>query len=230
VDKICGPGNAYVAEAKRQVFGDVGIDSIAGPSDVLIIADASADPQHIAADMLAQCEHGEDSTAVLVTDSAELAENVRLELEAQLTGSPREPVSREAFRRGGMAILVDNIAQAFDISDELAPEHLEIHLETHSDDPWQYLDKVKNAGAVFLGKHTPTALGDYYAGTNHTLPTYGAARFASPLSVDDFVKKSSFAYYSEDAMREAAADVARFAREERLDAHARSVLQRLEQC
>jgi histidinol dehydrogenase len=223
VDKICGPGNAYVAEAKRQVFGDVGIDSIAGPSDVLIIADATADPKHIAADMLAQCEHGGDSIAILVTDSAELANKVCAELDAQLAGLPREDIAREALRQNSMAILADNIAQTFEISNTIAPEHLEIHL----DNPMQHLGRVKNAGAVFLGKHTPAALGDYYAGPNHTLPTYGAARFASPLSVDDFTKKSSFAFYSEDAMHDAAGDVARFAREEGFEAHARSALARL---
>ncbi|MCL2699696.1 MAG: histidinol dehydrogenase [Defluviitaleaceae bacterium] len=220
VDKITGPGNAYVAEAKRQVFGTVGIDMIAGPSDILVIADAEADHVHVAADMLSQCEHGEDSAAILITDCAELAQKTGAEIEAQLAALPREKIAREAVNNNSRIIIADSISQAFEISNELAPEHLEIFL----DDPFMYLDKVKNAGSVFLGKNTPEALGDYYAGPNHTLPTSGTARFFSPLSVDDFVKKSSFTYYSDEALRSAGSDIARFAEKEGLTAHARSVL------
>ena len=223
VDKITGPGNAYVAEAKRQVFGIVGIDMIAGPSDILIIADERADPSLVAADMLSQCEHGEDSAAVLLTDSSGLAGRVSSEIEAQLPSLPRERLARKSVDDHGRIIVADSIIQAFEISNEMAPEHLEIFL----DEPFAYLDLVKNAGSVFLGKNTPEALGDYYAGPNHTLPTSGTSRFSSPLSVDDFVKKSSFAYYTAGATRKAGADVVGFAEKEGLAAHAKSVSARL---
>jgi len=223
VDKITGPGNAYVAEAKRQLFGVVGVDMVAGPSDILIIADDNADPALVAADMLSQCEHGPDSTAVLVTASARLADRVSQEVEAQLSTLPREQIAREAVDGGSMIIISDSIQHAFEIANELAPEHLEIFL----DDPFTWLDSVKNAGSVFLGKNTPEALGDYYAGPNHTLPTSGTARFFSPLSVDDFIKKSSFTYYPADALRLAGDDVVRFAEAEGLRAHALSVSKRL---
>jgi len=219
VDKITGPGNAYVAEAKRQVFGVVGIDMIAGPSDVLVIADSKADPVPVAADMLAQCEHGEDSTAILVTDCAELAGKVSAEIDRQLTTLPRGKTARAAIDNNGIIIIAESIGQAFEISNELAPEHLEVFL----DDPFEYLEKVKNAGSVFLGKNTPEALGDYYAGPNHTLPTSGTARFFSPLSVDDFIKKTSFTYYTDGALRRAGEDIVRFAEKDGLTAHARSV-------
>ena len=225
VDKITGPGNAYVAEAKRQVFGVTGIDMIAGPSDILVIADEKADPALVAADMLSQCEHGVDSPAVLITTSEELAEKVCAELEAQLGKLPREEMARKAVEDHGKIIIADSLEQAFEISNELAPEHLEILL----DDPFKYLGKVKNAGSVFLGKNTPEALCDYYAGPNHTLPTSGTARFSSPLSVDDFVKKSSYAYYSEEALQKAGNDVIYFAEKEGLTAHARSVAKRIKQ-
>ena len=223
VDKITGPGNAYVAEAKRQVFGIVGIDMIAGPSDILVIADVNADPSLVAADMLSQCEHGEDSAAVLVTDCAGLAAKTAAEIEAQLLTLPRGGTARAAIDKHGKIIIADSIEEAFEISNELAPEHLEILL----DEPFAYLGRVKNAGSVFLGRHTPEAVGDYYAGPNHTLPTMGTARFSGPLSVDDFVKKSSFTYYSQELLTGAADDIIRFAESEGLTAHALSVSKRL---
>jgi len=223
VDKITGPGNAYVAEAKRQVFGIVGIDMIAGPSDILIIADSSADPALIAADMLSQCEHGPDSPAVLVTNNKALATKVSKEIELQMSALPRKDIARMAIDTQSMIIIVKSIDEAFEISNLLAPEHLEIML----DDPFSYIDEVKNAGSVFLGKYSPEPLGDYYAGPNHTLPTSGTARFSSPLSVDDFTKKTSYIYYTEEAFRLASADVIKFAEEEGLKAHALSVSKRI---
>ena len=223
VDKITGPGNAYVAEAKRQVFGIVGIDMIAGPSDVLIIADETADPIHVAADILSQSEHGSDSPAVLVTNSTALSDKVAMEIEVQLSKLPRADMARKAVDELGLIVVTKSLEEAFEISNIIAPEHLEILL----DEPFNYLDKVKNAGAVFLGKHTTVALGDYYAGPNHTLPTSGTARFSSPLSVDDFIKKTSYAYYSKEALHAASGDVIRFAKEEGLDGHALSVSKRL---
>ena len=223
VDKITGPGNAYVAEAKREVFGVVGIDIIAGPSDITVIADKNADPELVAADMLSQCEHGEDSAAMLITDSEDLANEVSMRIEVQLTKLPREKIARESVERNGRIIIADSLEQAFEISNGLAPEHLEIFL----DDPFAYLDKVINAGSVFLGKNAPEALGDYYAGPNHTLPTSGTARFSSPLSVDDFIKKSSFTFYTEEALQNAGNDIVSFAKKEGLTAHAQSVLKRL---
>ena len=224
VEKITGPGNAYVAEAKRQVFGVVGIDMIAGPSDILVIADENADPALVAADMLSQCEHGEDSAAVLVTDSAALARLVEARIEEQVETLPRCKIAREAIEANGKIIIADSLKQAFEISNEIAPEHLEIFL----DDPLQYLDRAQNAGSVFLGGNTPEALGDYFAGPNHTLPTSGTARFSSPLSVDDFIKKSSFTYYTRDALRFVSGDVAHFAQQEGFEAHARSITKRFE--
>jgi len=223
VDKITGPGNVYVTEAKRQVFGAVGIDMIAGPSDIMIIADKTANPTHIAADMLSQCEHGIDSPAILITDSMTLAKRVRIEMEMQLSVLPREDIAREAVEKHGAIVVVDTIDEAFEISNERAPEHLEILL----DEPFTCIDKIRNAGSVFLGKYSPEALGDYYAGPNHTLPTSGTARFSSPLSVDDFVKKTSYTYYSQKALRAVGADVIRFAEEEGLAAHALSISKRL---
>ena len=224
VDKITGPGNAYVAEAKRQVFGVVGIDMIAGPSDILVIADGGADPALVAADMLSQCEHGADSPAVLVTDSQELAVKVSAEIELQVNALPRKVIAREAIDRHGKIIIAESLDEAFAISNELAPEHLEIFL----DDPMEHLDKVKNAGSVFLGKNAPEALGDYYAGPNHTLPTSGTARFSSPLSVVDFVKTTQYTYYTNEALRRDGDDVIRFAENEGLAAHAASVRRRIE--
>jgi len=223
VDKITGPGNAYVAEAKRQVFGAAGIDMIAGPSDILVIADAKADPILVAADMLSQCEHGEDSSATLITNSEELAEKVSIEIEEQLAALPRGKTARAAVDNYGRIIIVESLEKAFEIANDIAPEHLEIFL----DEPFKYLEKVKNAGSVFLGRNTPEALGDYYAGPNHTLPTSGTSRFSSPLSVDDFVKKSSFTYYTDEALYNAGSDIVRFAEKEGLTAHALSVSKRV---
>jgi len=223
VDKIVGAGNAFVAEAKRQVFGVVGIDLIAGPSDILVIADDNAAPALVAADMLSQCEHGADSIAVLVTNSAVLAEKVSYEIETQLATLPRECIARESIDRNGRIIVAETLSRAFEIANELAPEHLEIFLR----EPFNYLGLVKNAGSVFLGSNTPEALGDYYAGPNNTIPTSGTARFSSPLSVDDFVKKSSFTYYTQDALDKAGDDIVRFAEAEGLAAHALSVSKRI---
>jgi len=224
VDKITGPGNSYVAEAKRQVFGIVGIDMIAGPSDILVIADSSTDPVLVAADMLSQCEHGSDSPAILVTNSKALAEKVSREIESQLKELPREEIARKAVDEHGIIIITKSINESFDISNDIAPEHLEIML----DEPFNYLDKVINAGSVFLGKYSPEPLGDYYAGPNHTLPTSGTCRFSSPLSVEDFTKKTQYLYYSHDALQEAGSDIVRFAEEEGLRAHALSISKRMD--
>ena len=225
VDKIVGPGNAYVAEAKRQVFGAVGIDMIAGPSDVLVIADKSANPALVAADMLAQAEHDVLARAVLVTDSCELAQNVDAELERQCAKLPRAEIAGESIVENGLVIIAESIAQAVDIANKIAPEHLELCV----DNAFEYLPQVKNAGSVFLGKNTPEALGDYFAGPNHTLPTLGMARFSSPLSVDDFIKKTQFTFYSPGALKSVGDDVVSFAKKEGLDGHALSVSKRLEE-
>lgn len=222
VDKIVGPGNAFVAEAKRQVFGKVGIDMIAGPSDILVIADGGSDARQIAADLLSQAEHDQNACAVLVTNSRPLAEAVAAELEKQLAVLPRRETARASLERSGKIILVRDILEAIRIANALAPEHLELCV----DDPFAWLDQVKNAGSIFLGRSTPEAVGDYFGGTNHTLPTYGTARFSSPLSVEDFVKKSQFVYYSDAALAEAAPKIAAFARQEGLEGHARSALAR----
>lgn len=225
VDKIAGPGNAFVAEAKRQVFGKVGIDMIAGPSDILVIADGNSDARHVAADLLSQAEHDRNACAVLVTDSALLAGSVAKEIEAQLASLPRQEIARASIESAGKIILTKDIPEAVRIANALAPEHMELCL----DNPFDYLNEVKNAGSIFLGRNTTEALGDYFAGTNHTLPTYGTARFSSPLSVEDFVKKSQFIYYSDAAMSEASPKVAAFARLESLEGHARSPLSRIDQ-
>ena len=222
VDKIVGPGRDFVAEAKRQVYGIVGIDMIAGPSEILVIADGSADPGHVAADMLSQAEHDTNASAVLVTTSEPLAAAAAAELDKQLAALPRAEIAGASIESFGKIILVDSIDAAIEISNRLAPEHLEICV----DNPFDYLDRVKNAGSIFLGKNCPEALGDYFAGPNHTLPTLGTARFSSPLSVDDFVKRSSFTYYTKDALRAVADDIAIFAEKEGLAGHARSVLSR----
>jgi len=224
VDKITGPGNAYVAEAKRQVFGIVGIDMIAGPSDVLIIADASADPELIAVDMLSQSEHGPDSSAILVTNSKVMASKVSQEIELLISKLPRKDIARKAIDVYGKIIITKSIDDAFEISNMIAPEHLGIYL----DEPFNHIDKVINAGSVFLGKYTPVALGDYYAGPNHTLPTSGTSRFSSPLSVEDFTKRTSYTYYSKEAVKAVSEDVIRFAEEEDLRAHALSVEKRIQ--
>lgn len=224
VDKIVGPGNAFVAEAKRQVFGMVAIDMIAGPSEILVVADGSSNPAHVAADMLSQAEHDKLASAVLVTDSEALARAVSAELERQLPQLPRADIARASIDNGGKIIVADSLAAGIDIANEIAPEHLELMV----DDPFAYLDAVKNAGSIFLGRSCPEALGDYLAGPNHTLPTSGTARFSSPLSVDDFVKKSQFTYYTADALSNVAEDIARFAGKEGLQGHGRSVMIRKE--
>jgi histidinol dehydrogenase len=224
VDKIVGPGNAYVAEAKRQVYGVVGIDMIAGPSDVTIIADGSCNTAHVAADMLAQAEHDALATAILITDSPHVAFGVMQELERQLNLLPRQEIARTSIETRGRIIIADSIGRAVDIANAIAPEHLELCIN----DAFECLEAVKNAGSVFLGRNTPEALGDYLAGPNHTLPTLGTARFSSPLSVDDFIKKTQFTFFPRTALREVGSDVALFAEREGLSAHARSVTMRLD--
>ena len=222
VDKIVGPGNAFVAEAKKQVFGLVDIDMIAGPSEILVIADGTCDPKTVAADMLSQAEHDRMASAVLVTNSRKLAEETSAEIERQLELLPREEIARPSIENNGKIIIAESILQAIEIANEIAPEHLEVCV----DNPFDYLDRIKNAGSIFLGKNCPEALGDYFAGPNHTLPTSGTARFSSPLSVDDFVKKSAFTYYTGDALSKVCDDIARFAEQEGLSGHARSALVR----
>ena len=224
VDKIVGPGNAYVAEAKKRVFGQVGIDLIAGPSEVLVIADKGADARIVAADMLSQAEHDKMATAVLITTDQFVAERTAEQLEVQLANLPREEIARESIEVNGKIIIVDSIDEAIDLANELAPEHLELFL----DDAEAYADKIRNAGSVFVGKNCPEALGDYFAGPNHTLPTSGTARFASPLTVDDFVKTMSLTYYEPEALEYAKDKVALLARQEGLEGHARSILSRFE--
>lgn len=224
VDKIIGPGNAFVAEAKRQVYGAVSIDMIAGPSEILIIADGKTDPRCAAADLLSQAEHDRLASAVLITDSIELALAVQRQLETQLTQLEREEIARASIENNGKIIVADSIETAIEISNAIAPEHLELCV----DDPFDYLDRIRHAGSVFMGRNCPEALGDYMAGPNHTLPTGGMARFSSPLSVDDFVKKYQYTYYTKDALSRVADDVAYFARKEGLTAHARSALIRME--
>ncbi len=225
VDKIVGPGGAFVSEAKRQVYGQVSIDMIAGPSEILVVADAGSDARCVAADLLSQAEHDRMASAVLVTDSPALAKAVQREIETQLAALPRQDIARESIEKNGKIILTADIPAAIQIANALAPEHLELCVDA----PFDYLDAVKNAGSVFLGRSCPEALGDYFAGVNHTLPTSGTARFSSPLSVGDFVHKMQFTYYTEDALRAVSADVAAFARAEKLDGHARSVLVRTEE-
>lgn len=224
VDKIVGPGNQYVAEAKRQVFGRVAIDMIAGPSEILIIADKSANPRYLAADLLSQAEHDRLATAVLITDCADLAKSVAEEVEIQLEKLPRVEIARASIERNGKIIVAESVMQALEISNEIAPEHLEIC----TDDPFDLLSEVKNAGSIFLGHNCPEPLGDYFAGPNHTLPTSGTAKFSSPLSVDDFVKKSQFTYFTDKAFAEVAEKVAAFAESEGFGAHARSAKIRIE--
>lgn len=225
VDKIVGPGNAFVAEAKKQVFGAVSIDMIAGPSEILVIADGQTNPRWCAADLLAQAEHDTMASAVLITDSMALARAVQAEIERQLPELERSEIARAAIENNGKIIVADTLAKAVEIANAIAPEHLELCVDA----PFDYLDGIRHAGSVFLGRHCPEALGDYFAGPNHTLPTSGTARFSSPLSVDDFVKKSQYIYYTRDALRKAAPDVAGFARQEGLTGHARSVLCRTEE-
>lgn len=225
VDKIVGPGNAFVAEAKRQVYGQVAIDMIAGPSEILIVSDGKTNPRHAAADLLSQAEHDKLASAVLVTDSMELAKAVQAELEIQIPRLERAEIARASIDNNGKIIVADNLNKAIEIANEIAPEHLELCVEQ----PFDYLSKVRHAGSVFLGRNCPEALGDYLAGPNHTLPTSGTARFSSPLSVDDFVKKMQYTYYTRDALAAVADNVARFARAEGLTGHARSALIRTEE-
>ena len=224
VDKIVGPGNAFVAEAKKQVFGKVSIDMIAGPSEIMVIADKSANAKHVAADLLSQAEHDKMASAVLVTDSLEFANAVSSQLEIQIDKLERKEIARASIDDNGKIFVADSIEKAIEIANAIAPEHLEICL----DEPMKYLDKIKHAGSVFLGKNCPEALGDYFAGTNHTLPTSGTARFSSPLSVDDFIKKTQYIYYDKDALKEVANDVKYFAEKEGLTAHAKSATVRFE--
>ncbi|MFA6867466.1 MAG: histidinol dehydrogenase [Clostridia bacterium] len=222
VDKIVGPGNIFVALAKKQVFGNVGIDMVAGPSEILVVADNTAKAKNVAADLLSQAEHDKLATAVLITDSKVLANEVALEIEKQLEKLPRKNIAKESIDNNGKIIVVDNLDKGIEIANEIAPEHLELCVAN----PFDYLDKVINAGSIFLGMYTPEALGDYYAGPNHTLPTSGSAKFSSPLSVDDFIKKSSYIYYTEKEINKISRDVVEFANREGLQAHGKSILVR----
>ena len=224
VDKIVGPGNVFVAEAKRQVFGTVAIDMIAGPSEILVIADGTCNPKYVAADMLSQAEHDKNASAVLVTDSIDLAKAVSAELEVQIPQLSRAEIARVSVDNNGKIIVVDDLNKAIEMSNAIAPEHLEVCV----DRPFDLLPLIRNAGSVFLGKNCPEALGDYFAGPNHTLPTSGTARFSSPLSVDDFVKKSSFMSYSQQALEAVYEKIDAFAQKEGLQAHGKSVTVRFE--
>ncbi len=224
VYKIVGPGNTFVATAKRQVFGEVDIDMIAGPSEILVLADGTCNPAFVAADLLSQAEHDKMASAVLVTDSMELATAVREELEKQIPLLPRQEIARKSIDDNGKIIVADNLDVAVDVANEIAPEHLEVCV----DEPFRYLDAIKNAGSIFLGKYCPEALGDYFAGPNHTLPTSGTAKFSSPLSVDDFVKKTQFSYYTQEALEKVADKIDMFANKEGLHAHGKSVTCRFE--
>ena len=222
VYKIVGPGNIFVAMAKKMVFGEVAIDMVAGPSEVLIISDDSSDPAHIAADLLSQAEHDKLAACILVTTSEELAKSVAIEIESQLAELPRQEIARKSINNNGKIIIAKSIEEAILISNEIAPEHLELAVM----DPFALLSKIKNAGSIFLGHNTPEPLGDYLAGPNHTIPTSGTAKFASPLSVDDFIKKSSVIYYSKEALEKVKDKVILFAESEGLTAHANSVRKR----
>ena len=224
VDKIVGPGNAFVAEAKKQVYGQVSIDMIAGPSEILIVADGKSNPRHVAADLLSQAEHDKLASAVLVTDSYELAQDVSREIEKQIPLLERREIARASIDSNGKIIVADDLMKAIDISNEIAPEHLELCV----DNPFDYLDAIRHAGSIFMGRNCPEALGDYLAGPNHTLPTGGTARFSSPLSVDDFVKKTQYTYFTADALAKVADKVALFATKEGLTAHAKSATVRTE--
>ena len=224
VDKIVGPGNVFVATSKRMVFGKVAIDMVAGPSEILVVADGKCNPAFVAADLLSQAEHDKLASAVLVTDSKELADKVSAQLEKQIPELERSEIARTSIDNNGKIIIVSDIAEAISISNDYAPEHLELCL----DEPMKWLPMVQNAGSVFLGRFCPEALGDYFAGPNHTLPTSGTARFASPLGVDDFVKRSSYIYYTEDALSKDGRCIVDFAEREGLSAHGRSVSIRME--
>ena len=225
VDKIVGPGNAFVAEAKKQVFGVVSIDMIAGPSEIMVIADEKSNPAHVAADLLSQAEHDKMASSVLVTNSMDLAEQVSVELERQIPLLERAEIARASIDNNGKIIVADNFDEVIEIANEIAPEHLELCV----DEPFTYLEKIRHAGSVFLGRNCPEALGDYFAGPNHTLPTSGTAKFSSPLSVDDFIKKTQYIYYTKEALDAVAEDVAYFATQEGLTAHAKSASIRTEE-
>lgn len=225
VDKIVGPGNAFVAEAKKQVYGKVSIDMIAGPSEILVVADGKSNPRYVAADLLSQAEHDILASAVLVTDSMELAVAVQKELEVQIPMLERAEIARKSIDANGKIIVADTLDAAIEISNEIAPEHLELCV----DNPFDYLDAIRHAGSIFMGRNCPEALGDYLAGANHTLPTSGTAKFSSPLSVDDFVKKTQYTYYTYDALKKVADDVSFFAQKEGLTAHAKSATIRIEE-
>ena len=224
VDKIVGPGNAFVAEAKKQVYGKVSIDMIAGPSEILIVSDDKTDPKHVAADLLSQAEHDKMASAVLVTDSLDYASKVQQELELQIPQLERKEIARASIDNNGKIIVAENLMAAIEIANEIAPEHLELCV----DEPFAYLDSIRHAGSIFMGRNCPEALGDYMAGPNHTLPTSGTARFSSPLSVDDFIKKTQYTYFTGDALSGLAEDIAYFARQEGLTGHAKSAVIRLE--
>lgn len=224
VDKIVGPGNMYVAEAKRQVFGQVSIDMIAGPSEILIISDDKSRADFVAADLLSQAEHDNHACSILITDSIDFAKQVQAEIEIQLKHLNRKEIARASIENFGKIVIADSIDNAIDLANEIAPEHLELCI----DDAQNYLDKVVNAGSVFIGRYCPECLGDYYAGPNHTLPTNGTARFSNPLSVDDFVKKTQYLYYSKDEFNKIAQDIDCFAKNEGLTAHAKSATIRLD--
>lgn len=225
VDKIVGPGNAYVAEAKKQVYGKVSIDMIAGPSEIMVVADKTANPKYVAADLLSQAEHDKMASAVLVTDSMDLAKAVQKEIDVQVKKLDRYEIASTSIDNNGKIIVAQNLDVVIDIANEIAPEHLEICL----DEPFKYLDSIKHAGSIFLGKMCPEALGDYFAGPNHTLPTTGAAKFSSPLSVDDFIKKTQFTYYTKEALQKVYKDIAYFANKEGLTGHAKSATIRFEE-
>ena len=225
VDKIVGPGNAFVAEAKKQVYGMVSIDMIAGPSEILIVSDAKSNPRHIAADLLSQAEHDKNASAVLVTDSMDFAKKVQQELEEQIPLLLRQEIARASIDQNGKIIVADNLLSAIAVSNEIAPEHLELCV----DEPFSYLDQIRHAGSVFMGRNCPEALGDYMAGPNHTLPTSGTARFSSPLSVDDFVKKTQYTYFTGAALADLASDIAYFAEQEGLTGHAKSAMIRTQE-
>ena len=224
VDKIVGPGNIFVATAKRQLYGVVDIDMVAGPSEILVLADETANPKYVAADLMSQAEHDRLASAILITTSRKLAEETKAELERQVESLSRKEIIRESLKNFGGIIVCDTIDRAIDLANEVAPEHLEVAVK----DPFTYLGRLDNAGSIFLGEYAPEPLGDYYAGPNHVLPTSGTARFFSPLSVDAFVKKSSYIYYTKEALQEASADIVRFANREGLTAHANSIIVRSE--
>ena len=224
VNKITGPGNIYVAAAKKLVYGDCGIDMIAGPSEILIIADGGADAENVAADLLSQAEHDELATAVLITNSMDLAQNVCAALENRLKNLARRAIAQASIKNNCKVIVTDDLESAVQLSDELAPEHLELAVK----EPFELLKKVHNAGSVFLGYNTPEPVGDYYAGPNHTLPTGGTAKFSSPLGVEDFIKTTQYVYYTREKLSESADDIVMFANSEGLTAHAQSVSVRIE--